>query len=245
MASSGWVIEVSSEEPPPPSGEAAEVTTPPLAAPEEKPVEPGEEWIEEYESEKKEKPKRRKVPHAFGIAVTVAILLILVVWTLLSPQVLQESGGSYLDSQTYANLGSYDGELDIRVLFETIYVADTVWGVSVSGDSNVSSGQPTAVRVLVTKVHESMKNPWFVGTSVDLKKVDMFIEGGDRVGTTVSETSEPFGPVAELEVTFDSPGTYECYVYVEMTIYCKMLIGYLPVKVVRISADLDVDIVVS
>lgn len=238
-------MHVSSEEPPPPNVEDAEVTTPPPPASEESILEPGEEWIEEYESEKKEKPKRRKVPHAFGIAATVAILLILVLWTLLSPQVLPESGDSYVDSQTYANLGSYTGEMDIRILFDTLYVADVVWGVSVSGDSNVSSGQPSTFQVLVTKVDETMKNPWFVGTSVDLKRVDLFVEGGDRVGSMVSESSEPFGPLAQVEAEFDAPGTYECYVYVEITIYCKMLIGFLPAKVLRVSADLDVDIVAS
>jgi len=234
---------MSSEEPPPPEEPAGTEAVPSAFA--EGDLEPGEEWIEEYESEKKEVPKRRKVRHALGISVAVAVLLILVLWTLLSPQVLPESGDSYIESQTYANLGSYSGEMDIRILFDTLYVADAVWGVSVSGESNVYSGQPSTFLILVTKVDETMKNPWFVGTSIDLKKADLFIEGGDRVGTMVSESSEPFGPLAEVEATFDSPGAYECYVYVEMTIYCKMLIGFLPAKVLRMSVDLDVDILAS
>jgi hypothetical protein len=159
--------------------------------------------------------------------------------------VLQESGETYLGSETYANLGSYAGTLDIWWLFNLVHVANTTWGVSVSGDQNVSAGQPATFHVLVTKVDEVMKNPWFVGTSVNLKKVQLYTEDGVQVGSMVSESSEPFGPIAELEATFDSPGTYECHVYVEMTIYGKMIVGYLPVKVLRITADLDVSIVVS
>ncbi|GEM_PF-3492556 len=236
---------MSSEEPPPPSDEKTPEAMPPPAAPEEMPLEPGEEWIEEYESEKEEKTPRKKKSHRLGIILAIAIVLILVVWTLLSPQVLPESGETYLDSGTYANLGSYNGTLDIWWLFNLVHVADTSWGVSVSGDQNVSAGEAATFHVLVTKVDEVMKNPWFVGTSVDLKKVELYTEDGVQLGSMVSESSEPFGPMAEVEATFDSPGAYECQVYVEMTIYGKMIIGYLPVKVLRITADLDVSIIVS
>jgi hypothetical protein len=236
---------MSSEEPPPPSDEKISEAAPPPAAPDEEPLEPGEEWIEEYEPEKEETKPRKRIPHRLGIIIAVAIVLILVIWTLLSPQVLPESGGTYLSSETYANLGSYDGTLDIWWLFNLVHVANTTWGVSVSGDQNVSAGQPATFHVLVTKVDEVMKNPWFVGTSVNLKKVQLYTEDGVQVGSMVSESSEPFGPIAELDATFDSPGTYECHVYVEMTIYGKMIVGYLPVKVLRITADLDVSIIVS
>jgi len=236
---------MSSEEPPPPSDEKTPEAAPPPAAPDGEPLEPGEEWIEEYEPEKEETKPRKRMPHRLGIIVAVAIVLILVIWTLLSPQVLPESGETYLDSGTYANLGSYDGALDIWWLFNLVHVANTTWGVSVSGDQNVSAGQPATFHVLVTKVDEVMKNPWFVGTSVNLKKVELYTEDGVQVGSMVSESSEPFGPIAELEATFDSPGTYECHVYVEMTIYGKMIVGYLPVKVLRITADLDVSIIAS
>jgi hypothetical protein len=237
---------LSSEEPPPPPDEKVPEAPPaPAVTPEEKPLEPGEEWIEEYESEKKEKEPRKKIPHLLGISIAVVIVLILVVWTLLSPQVLQVSGETYLNSETYANLGSYAGDLDIWWLFGAVHVADTTWGVSVSGDRNVSSGQPTTFHVLVTKVAESVKNAWFVGTSVNLKRAELYTEDGTRVGSMVSESSEPFGPIAEVEATFDSRGSYECHIYVEMTVYGKMLIGYLPVKVLRITADLDVNIIAS
>lgn len=238
--------QMSSDEPLPPSDENVPGAASEPISPGQSPLEPGVEWIEEYESEKEEvRPKKKKVPHLLGIVVAVSIILILVIWTLLSPQVLPESGDTYLESQTYANLGDYSGYLDIRWLFNVVHVADTTWGVSVSGEQNVSSGQPATFHVLVTKVDEVMKNAWFVGTSLNLKKVELYTDDGTRVGSMVSKSSEPFGPMAEVEATFDSPGTYDCQVYVEMTIYGKMLIGYLPVKVLRITADLDVSIIAS
>lgn len=235
----------SSEEPPPPNGES--IPEPPAApAPvEAKPADPGEEWIEEYESEKKGDKPRKKKPHVLRWAVLAAVIVILVVWTVISPQVLPAAGSDYLAPSPYANLGSYAGDLDIWWLFNAVHVANTTWGVSVSGEQNVSAGQPATFQVLVTKVHEEMKNPWFVGTSLNIKAVTLMIEGGPQVGTMVSESEEQFGPLAEVEATFDSPGTYSCSVYVEVTVYGKMLVGYLPVKVLRITADLDVDIVAA
>jgi len=237
--------QMSSEEPPPPSEENAPSPAPAPAVSVEKPLEPGEEWIEEYESEKTETKPKKKIPHLRGLIIAIAIVVILVVWTVISPQVLPESGATYVDSETYANLGSYEGDLDIWWLFNVVHVADTTWGVSVSGEQNVSSGQPATFHVLVTKVDEEMKNSWFVGTSVKLKAVDLYTEDGTKVGSMVSKSCESFGPTAEVDATFDSPGTYSCYVYVEMTIYGKMTVGYLPVKVLRITADLDVSIIAS
>jgi hypothetical protein len=236
---------MSSEEPPPPAEEKAREATPSLAVPDEKPREPGEAWIEEYESEKKPKAPKKKKRHVLGIAILVIVLLSLVLWTVLSPQVLPEAGGTYIGSGSYANLGSYAGNVDIRWLFNLVHVANTTWGVSVSGDANVSSGQPATFHVLVTKVNEAVTNAWFVGTSVDLKSVELYTDDGALLGSMVSESSEPFGPMAEVEATFDSPGTYECQVHVEMTIYSKMVVGFLPVKVLRMTVHLDVDIVAS
>lgn len=235
----------SSETPPPPSDEKAPAPAPEPAPVEEKPAEPGEEWIEEYESEKKAKKPRKKIPHLFGMVALAVVIVILIVWTVLSPQVLPEAGSDYLAPSPYANLGSYAGDLEIWWLFNAVHVADTTWGVSVSGDQNVSAGQAATFHVMVTKVHEEMKNPWFVGTSLSLKQVTLMVEGGPQVGSMVSKSSEVYGPMAEVEATFDDPGTYQCSVYVEVSIYGKMIIGYLPVKVLRITADLDVDIIAS
>ncbi|MEW5747687.1 MAG: hypothetical protein AB1793_02715 [Candidatus Thermoplasmatota archaeon] len=237
---------MASSEVPPPPGDAKASPPPPGPAPaEERPAEPGEEWIEEYESEKKVKEPRKKVPHLFGMIAVVAVILILVVWTLISPQVLPEAGSDYLAPSPYANLGSYAGDLDIWWLFNAVHVANTTWGVSVSGDPNVTAGQAATFQVLVTKVHEEVKNAWFVGTSLSLKHVTLMVEGGPQVGEMVSKSSQTYGPIAEVEATFDEPGNYSCSVYVEVTVYGKMLIGYLPVKVLRITADLDVAIVAS
>lgn len=235
----------SSETPPPPDD--PEVVEPaPAAAPvDERPLEPGEEWIEEYEPEKREKAPRKSRRGLFWGIVFVVVLATLVLWTLLSPEVLPVSGGTYIGSDTYANLGSYAGALDIWWLFNVVHVADTTWGVSVSGEQNVSSGQPVTFHVLVTKVSESVKNPWFVGTSIELKEVAIYTEDGVLLGSMVSERSEPFGPMAEVEATFDDPGEYDCEVYVEVTVYGEMIVGYLPVKVLRMTADFDVTIVAS
>lgn len=244
MAMAGWVRHMSSEEPPPPIVEVPP-EPPPTPAADERPPEPGEEWIEEYESDKKQRRPRRKARHLVGTVVAVAIVLTLVVWTLLSPQVLPVVGETYLDSTEYASLGSYSGRLDIWWLMDLVHVADTEWGVSVSGEQNVSSGQHVTFRVLITKISEEMKNPWFVGTSVDLKRVEMYLEDGTMIGSTASESSEPFGPVAYIDAVFADQGYNECYVYVEMTVYCKMIVGFLPVKVLRMQVDLDADILVS
>lgn len=229
---------MSSEEPPPPAEAEPPEGPPASAVAEEKPLEPGEEWIEEYEPEKEVTPPKKRRRRIVGAAIAVAVVLILVLWTLLSPAVLPVAGVTYLESETYANLGAYSVELDIWWLFDVIHLADTTWGVSVSGDANVSAGQPATFHVLVTKVSESMKNPWFVGTSVDLKKVEMYAGDGTLLGSMVSESGEPFGPMAEVEATFDSPGEYEFRIYVEFTVSSKMIVGFLPVKSVRITTSL-------
>lgn len=244
IVTSGWVRILSSEPPPPPDAVKAPEPAPAPAPVDEKPLEPGEEWIEEYEPEKKKAPKKSRRGLFWGV-VAVVVIVALVLWTLLSPQTLPVAGDTYIGSDTYANLGSYAGVLDIWWLFNIVHVANTTWGVSVSGDQNVSAGQPATFQVLVTKVSEDMKNPWFVGTSVSLKTVELYTEGGELLGSMVSESSEPFGPMAVVEATFDSPGEYDCEVYVEMTVYGKMVVGYLPVKVLTIKADLGVPIIVS
>jgi len=208
----------------------------------EPPVEPGEQWIEEYEAEKKEKKPRRKIPHLGAMIAAVVIVLIVVIWTLLSPEVLPEVGGTYLESGTYANLGSDTHTLDLRWLFESIYVADTVWGVSISGSPNASVDSPATFDVLVTKVSEDMKNAWFVGTSIKLNDVTMFLDDGPQIGDMISRSAERFGHIGTVEATFDSAGDHRCYVFVEITIYGKMIIGYLPVKILRMNTYFDVDI---
>jgi hypothetical protein len=210
----------------------------------ERPVEPGEVWIEEYESRTKERLKRR-IPHLKAVVATVVVVLILLAWTLVSPQALRESGTSFLSNPEYANLGSDQGELEVRWLFEAVYVADTVWGVSISGEQNVSVGEPATFGVLVTKVSEEMKNGWFKGTSINLKRVTMYTEDDLEVGSMVSKSSESFGTIGEVVATFNSAGNHTCHVMVEFTIYGIMVIGYLPVKVLRIETDLGVDICAS
>jgi len=238
LSTSGWVRTLSSEEPKPRAGKGVSEEQPATVAAEEKSLEPGEEWIEEYEPEKEPTPPGKRRRRIVGVVIAVAIVVILVLWTLLSPEVLPVAGVTYLESSTYANLGFYSGELDIWWLFNVIHLAETTWGVSVNGTRNVTAGEPATFHVLVTKVSESMKNPWFVGTSVDLKNVEMYTEDGTLLGSMVSESDEPFGPMAEVEATFDSPGEYEFRVYIEFTVYSKMIVGFLPVKTVRITTSM-------
>lgn len=251
MASSGWVRrlpddesgQVEAPEPEPDAPEEVQPEQPATA--EDRTLAQGEEWIEEYESERRDTRPRRRVPHPVGIAIAVAVVLVLVVWTLMSPQVLPVAGTAYVDSEVYANLGSFQGDLEIKWLLDLVKVADTTWGVSIGGDSAVPAGEPATFTVLVTKVREDMANAWFVGTSIDLRKADLVIDGGPKVGSLVSESSEQFGPLGTVEATFGSPGNYSCEVFVEVAIYSKMLIGFAPVKVLRMTVDLEVDIVVS
>lgn len=201
-------------------------------------AEPGEEWIEEYESEQRDMRPRKRLSHPIGIAMTVTLVLVLVLWTLLSPQVLPVAGTQYVDSPVHANLGSFSGDLEIRWLLNMVLVADTTWGVSVSGDRNVTAGEMAYLSVHVTKVREDMKNAWFAGTSINLKKADLFVDGGPQLGSMVSKSDETFGPLAVVGATFDSPGNYSCFVFVEIAIYGKMLVGFAPVKVLRMTVPL-------
>lgn len=208
---------------------------------------PEEEWIEEYEEEQYSvaKPKKKKRPWASIVAVSF-IIVFMVVWTVLAPPVLAQAGTTYVASNTsYANLGNYTGERDIFWLGGSIHVGRTVWGVSVSGPTDVTAGEATSFYVLITKVEEESSGFWFRGTSVDLDVSALYDDDGNELGQMVNKTKLEFGPLARISATFDSPGEYECHVHVVFRVYESMRIGFLPLEDVDISAEFSEFITVT
>jgi len=215
---------------------------PPGDEPKEGPA--GEEWIEEYERETEQaKPKRPK--HLGGIIITVVVILFMVIWTVLSPAILSQAGTTYLDSERYANLGDYTGDRDIWWLGELIHVGSMTWGVSMSGEQNVSANETASFDILVTKVTEESGNWWFRGTAIKLKNVSLYLEDGTYLGSMVNQTKLGFGPLATVDAQFPDPGSHYVQVFLKFTVYTVMRIGYLPLEEVEITADFDVPINVA
>jgi hypothetical protein len=210
----------------------------------EKPVGAEEEWIEEYERETEQvKPKRPR--HLGGIIITVAIILFMVIWTVLSPAVLPQAGTTYLDSDRYANLGDYTGDRDIWWLGNSVHVGSMTWGVSMSGEQNVSANETATFDILVTKVTEEPGSFWFRGTAVKLKNVSLYLDDGTYLGSMTNQTKLGFGPLATVSVEFPDPGSQDLQVFISFTVYTIMRIGYLPLETVEITADFDVAINVA
>jgi hypothetical protein len=234
-------------EPPAPEPPAPEPQPPEEAAAEKGPPEKGEkeeEWIEEYEKETGQtKPKKKR--HWGGVIIVVAIIVIMLVWSLMSPRVMSIAGDTYVKSNQWASLGNYTGTRDIYWLGHGIHVVNTTWGISISGNSTMVAGQPSDIKVLVTKVDESSGNFWFRGTAITLKNVSLYQTNGDFVAAMASRTDNGFGPIGTIHAVFDSPGTYTCQVFVRFTVYVDMRLGFIPMEEVEITADLSVDIVVA
>lgn len=232
MSSTPSISETEPQPSPTPTEPAEEAPAPPSP---DTPRE--EEWIEEYEEEQfsKEKPPKKK-RHWGSIAAVAVIIVFMVVWTVMAPSVLPVAGDTYIASDDYANLGNYTGERDISWL-GSIHVGRTVWGIAISGPTNVTAGEPTSFYVMVTKVEEESGGFWFRGTSVDLDTAVMYDEDGNEFGQMVNRTMLEFGPVARISATFDSAGQYECHVHVVFRVYESMRIGFLPLEDVDISAE--------
>ncbi len=230
--------------PPEPAAPAATAGPGPEPSADVSRTSPEEEWIEEYEEE--QVPARPKKKRHWGSIVAVTVVIVfMVVWTVLSPSVLSQAGTTYVDSDSYADMGNYTGERDIWWLGKSIHVVRTVWGVSISGDRNATVGEPAEYSVLITKVEEALGSFWFRGTSVNLKEVTMYDSDGNLLGEMYGKTQLDFGPLGHVTATFDQPGQYECHLVVKLRVYAEMRIGFIPLEDVEIEAHFSEYVVVS
>ena len=248
------LLEEEAPEPPPPEST-------PEPAPEETQAEPAYEeaaepyegdpqemWIEEYEREgRPRKPgKQRTEPRHMGRWVALAaVVLFLVVWTLVSPQVMTATGTTYLESDDYSDLGSDTGLQDIRVMASLVSTGDTTWGVSVSGDANATVEETAVFQVTVVKVSEETRNFWFMGTDISVRNVSLYMEDDTLVGWMHEKEERGNMSVAQVHALFDDTGVYDCYVVVKFSVYEIMRIGFLPADKVSMKVWLSDSIVVS
>lgn len=209
---------------------------PPPPEESEKPAE--DVWKEDYdELVEPEKPIRpRKPVHWGGIIVVVAIILIIIVWTIMSPKILPVEASTYISSPSYASLGDFTGYRDI-------WAGNTTWGLSISGPANGNVSEQMQFMVLVTKVSEKPGN-WFLrGTSIELRNVSIFLKDGTYLGSMTNHTDHGFGISATVPVTFTSAGSFELYVHAKFLVYEVMRIGFIPLEMVSIPvADFGIPI---
>lgn len=208
----------------------ADMPPPPPPDESEKPAE--DVWKEDYdglvEPEKPEKPVKAKKKVRWGSIIIVAvIILVLVVWTVLSPHVRSEVGDTYLTSPTYANLGDFTGYRDI-------WAGNTSWGLSINGSFEGSVNEQMQFTVLITKVSEKTGNWFLKGTAIELRNVSIFLKDGTFLGSMTSHKNLGFGILATVPVTFTSPGNYSMYVYAKFLVYEVMRIGFIPLEMVNI-----------
>lgn len=204
------------------------------------PQEPfSEEGYEEFiEPEPPRRKARRPVP--FGsIVLTLAILVVLVAWTLASPAVMPEVGETYVRSPTYAAWGSYTG-------YRSIWAGNTTWGVAISAGSATQGNWELDLRVLLTKVEERPGN-WFLrGTAVSLRNVSVFASDGTWLGSMSDSTDLGFGVLATVHISFPSNGTYQLFISMKFLVYEVMRIGFIPLEMIRIpQVYLDRPVVVG
>jgi len=159
----------------------------------------------------------------------VVIVLVMILWTVLSPEVMPQSGDTYLNSQRYANLTGFAGEVDT-------WAGNSTWALSVSGSGTTSVGTVLNISVLVSKVNENPANAWFRGTGISLKNVSVYLADGSFVGAKSNKSDIGFGLLANVPISFSGPGNYELYAYVKFVIYADMRIGFLPVKAVEMES---------
>lgn len=217
----------------------AEAPAPKEPAPEK--AEASEAFIEDYEEyiepEKPQRP-RKKLP-VVPIIVTVAIVLVLVSWTLLSPEIMPEVGGTYIESPTYAGWGNYTGYRDI-------WAGNTTWGVAISGHATAAGNRQIEVNVLITKVFERPGNWFFRGTAISLRNVSVFADDGTFLGSMSNSTNLGFGVLATVPVSFAANGTYDLYVTAKFLVYEVMRLGFVPLEMVNVQqVYLDVPVVVT
>jgi hypothetical protein len=210
---------------------------PPPPPPEEEELAPKperDEWAEDYEEHidaqesPPRKPKKRR--KWGGVIVLTVIVIFLIIWTLLSPKVIPQSGDTYLRSDEYASLSGYSGNVDT-------YAGNATWAVSVGGEDSTSVGVQLNLTVLVTKVFEKTSSFWFRGTGIELQNASVYDEDGTFLAKMSDEENTGFGPLATVPVSFDETGDHELYAYVKFLVYADMRIGFLPVKAVEIESE--------
>jgi hypothetical protein len=241
-------IEEDVPEPPPPEPPVTE----PVPADEPRPEfegDPQEMWIEEYEREGRppRKPKKeRKEPRHLGRWIALAaVMIILVVWTLISPPVMSVVGDAYVDSDEHANLGSEVAEQDVRIFASIVSVGSTNWGVSVGGDPNATVGEDAVFEVMVTKVSEESGGFWFMGTEISLRNVSLYLEDDTLVGWMTDKDELGNMSLGYVHATFPDAGIQDCYIVLRFSVYEVMRIGFLPADKVTMTMYLTDSIVVS
>lgn len=215
-------------------GEAEELPPPPSS--DEFPWD--EDYEEDIDAEEPPPPKPKKKRHYGAVVITVVVLVVLILWTVFSPAVLPETGGTYVTSDKYANLGNYIGTRDI-------WAGNMTWGVGMSGPTSTTVGTTINISVVVCKVREKTSSWFFEGTSVRFRNVSFYTEQGICVGTMSNWSNTRIGPVATVPVTLDQPGNYSLYLFMRFMVTMDMRIGFLPLETVQIpQAYLDEQIIV-
>ena len=214
--------------------------------PESEELPPEEAWLEEFEEEiiEPEKPvKRKKRRRGYGKFIVLAIvLIILLAWTVLSPDVMPQVGDVYTASEAYANLGNFTGYRDM-------WAGNMTWGLSIRGPNSTQAGGELDIYVLITKVYEDPGNPFFKGTWFTLENVSVFLDDGSDEGVYLASmanyTSLDYGMDAMVPLTFSVAGSYDLMVHAKITVYMDMWIGFLPLESVNMNrVFLDEPIVV-
>ena len=197
---------------------------------------PEEEYEELIEPEKPQKP-RKKTRHLGAVITVIVVLVILILWTVFTPKLLPVEGTIYVDSNAYANLGSFNETLKS-------WAATTNWGISVSSpDANVTAdrtatvpaNQTIIIMVLVSKVSERPSNFWFRGTAVSITNMTIIdSDTGVIVSTMANKSRLGYGAVATLKFSLE-PGHYNLSLTGQFLVYVGMRIGFLPVEKISLE----------
>ncbi len=203
---------------------------------------PEDEYEELIEPEKPKKP-RKKRKHLGAIITVIAIIVILVVWTLLSPRIMPSEGMTYVNSSTYANLGSFNDTLKS-------WAAITTWGVSAGTPSGIVSaenvtiaaGQTITILVLVSKVSEKPGNFWFRGTAASMTNLTVIDKKtGVIVASMTNKSHLAYGELGTLKLSLPA-GHYDLKVMGQFLVYVDMRIGFLPVEKVSFGGEVPFDL---
>ncbi len=209
---------------------------------------PQEMWIEEYEREgRRVKPKKEpeKPRRILRWIVLAAVVVVLVVWTLISPSVMPATGSTYTSSEQTANLGTDSFTQDIRVVASIVSAGPTTWAVCVSGDPNATADEDAVFQVMVVKMSEDSGGFWFMGTDISLRNVSLYLDDDTLVGWMTEKEEKSDRSIGEVHATFPDTGVYDCYVTVKFSVYEVMRIGFLPADKMSVTFDLSDTIIVS